>query len=412
MINRLLESFEKLSKEALIAGVLVAISVVVFHFLLANFYMPCNPYGDEAWYFYISKKVLWDWDPHLEYLPPIRWAFMLLFHPFTINIWTFRFSHIAISSFSLLLSILIAWRRGLPALVLALAAFLDPMYLFYETHVMTSVVAGALGALSVALAMRGRFALSLIVSILSVGCWEGMAFLYLGMTLLFYRDKRYLLFAIPAALAIATAYDNVLFHSRLPGWSKGPIDLRTLATLITPLGLLLFVYKAYRKEIGDLLVYFALPLGLIANNFVNGTRIELWYQVPAHLIYAVGLASIVDEGKAWKALALITFIFFAYVNVPALKQAVFNRGEPNCCLYEVKHFIQIERSHLILYKPFWAYSSYPFGDVPYVVCWDPNCLMNAINGFGRGYVLSFQELQFPGLKLIYRKGCLLYAFKR
>ncbi len=391
---------------------ILALAVLLSSLILADFYMPCNPYGDEAWYFYISKYLVWNWDPHLSFLPPIRWGFMLTFHPFTQDIWTFRFANVALVTTLYLLAVFLAWRGSLSAIALALAVLFDPLLLFYETHVMTSVVAGSLGALSIALALRDRFALALAISLLSVGCWEGMAFLYLALTLLAYRDKRYVLFALPAALAIATAYDNALFHARLPGWSKGPIDIKTLETLITPLGLILALYKLKRKELGDLLIYFSLPLGLVLNNFVHGTKIEFWYQVPVHIIYGVGLATLVEDSLPWRTLALFTLLFFLFINVPAFKQAVLSRGEPNCCLYEVKYFAKIAHAYLILYKPFWAYSAYPFGDVPHKVCWDMGCLLNSIKEIRRGYVLSFEKLSVPGLKLVYHRGCYLYSFAR
>ena len=158
-------SEENVRLDSKLAFALVILSIAV----LLPRYLPCNPYGDEAWYFYISKTLPWNWDPHLPFLPPIRWSFMLMFHIFAINIWIFRFAYIMINLTLFAIALSLTCNGNPTLLLLSALPLLNPVTLFFSTRVFTSVTAGSLAALSAALALRGRRLEATLVGIVAVG---------------------------------------------------------------------------------------------------------------------------------------------------------------------------------------------------------------------------------------------------
>ncbi|ABU82131.1 hypothetical protein [Ignicoccus hospitalis] len=365
-------------------------------------YVPCNPHGDEAWYYYITKELKWDWDPHLPFLPPLRWSFMITFNPVTDSLWTLRFAYAAFNVLVTSAAVLLAWNGRWGSLALALSALLNPLFLTYSSKVFTSVPAGAAGALSAALAIRGKVLSAVLLGIYSVGMWEGMTFFYLGLSLYGIRDRRFLLFLIPASLGLATSLDNVLFHKRLPGWAKAPLDAKAIVTLFLPEVLVLLHTLIKKRDLLLFLISFSLPAGLLLDNYLRGTAVQVWYQVPAHLLYSVAIANSLGEWKGWKylgALIILAFIFIGTKAASSLKH--------DCCAFEIVDFLKVRGEKAVLYKPFWAYAEYPFGEVKKAACWDLGCLKWWLKR--SSYVVSWEELRLRKLELVYKGGkCYLY----
>jgi hypothetical protein len=359
----------------------------------------CDPYGDEAWYFYISKKVYWNWEPHLPFLPPLRWAFMLIMHPFTQNIWVFRSAYTVINALALLALYKVA-RDPLVLLLAGLFVVLDPAAIFFTGAVFTSTLGGTLTLLALA---TDNFWLSLFLAVLAVGSWEGVMFPFFVLALLEGRkDRKKLLYLVPVALALGMAFDNKLYHKWLPGWAKGPVTLDTLRDLFFPVGYFLPLLLSPSQ----LLLAWSEALGLVAVNLVHGTLIEAWYQAPAHALYAYSFARL-KRSKKVLVIGLLGLLIALY-GFKMAEGALY--GPKECCRLLVRDYLKVAGGKVILYHTFWAYPHYPFGDVPHAACWSLKCVERKAASGEFQYVFSDGVmLKYSWLKLIYHKGpCYLF----
>ncbi len=378
---------------------LALLFLLILYFALRIPSYPCNPWGDEAWYFYISKRLKWNWDPHLPFLPPLRWAFMLLMHPFTQNIWTFRTAYMIYNSLALLALYLVArdWKTLLAA---GLLLDLNSILINFSTTVFTSTMGATFMALS--LATLDRLWISLPLSIIAVGAWEGVLFPFFAVALVKgVRKKRYLLFLIPVALALGMALDNKLYHKPLPGWAKGPLKLETLIGLFFPVG----YFLPFMLPLEEIVIAMSMPLGLIAVNLIHHTYIQSWYLVATSTTFCLYFAKVKADWRYWAVWLIGTFL-----TLNLLHQALgLLYGPKDCCHLMIRDFIKVKRAGIVLYGEFWAYSEYPYGDVPNKYCLNLGCLHPAARRLG--YVVSSTMLHVKWLKLIFHEGeCYLFKY--
>jgi len=382
-----------LNKKALLAF------LIALYFAARLPALRCNPYGDEAWYFYISKRLYWNWDPHLPFLPPIRWAFMIIMHPFTQNIWVFRSAYVAINSLGLV-ALYLASRSSLTFLLAGLMLVLDPVATFFTGAVFTSTLSSTFLLLS--LAFESSLPVSLLFALLSVGSWEGALFPFLALSLVEGRkDKRKLLYLIPVALALATSFDNKLYRARLPGWSRGPLTLKGLELLFYPIG----YFMPFLLNPATLLLAWSEALGLIAVNLIKGTALEVWYLVPAHALYLFYFSKLKMDRKvlAVGLLGLAIGLYAFKVSIPSLY------GPKDCCHLKIVNYLEVAKGKAVLYHVFWAYPKYPYGEVPHKYCLTLGCLSHWAKRYG--YVVTENlMLKEKWLKLIYHEGA-CYLFK-
>ncbi len=403
---------------------LIMLFTLAIYFVVRITAYPCNPYGDEAWYYYISKTLYWNWDPHLPFLPPIRWAFMIIMHPFTQNIWTFRTAYVLLNSLTII-AIYLATNNLLSATIASLGLALNPLHTFYSVHVFTTTLSATFLVLSLS---TNSLILSFVFALLSVGSWEGALFPYLILSLYGIKERKYLIYLVPVALALATSYDNLLFHQRPPGWTNGPLTYDALAqTFLIPVGLLVALYFLLKRDFMSALLAISEGLGLVIINLVKGTMIENWYQLVSQVLITFYLARIsYNDINVWElakkkfefkriliiSIALLSLISFLYVIYENYRHSIgILYGPKDCCYYTVLDFLKVTKKKVILYDVFWAYQYYPFGEVKKYVCYDVQCLLSHMKL--ADYVLTPKRLELKDLRLVYHSGeCYLYKVVR
>ena len=392
------------------------------YFLVRIPAFPCNPHGDEAWYYYISKNLLWNWDPHLPFLPPIRWAFMLIMHPFTQNIWTFRVAYVLLNSITII-AFYRSSRKLLAPFIASLALIFNPVHIFYSTRVITSTLSSTFMVLS--LMSIDNLSVSLLFAILSVGSWEGALFPYLAIALVYgIKKKRYLLFLIPAALALATSYDNALLGARLPGWTKGGLNaIQMVLLFLLPAGAFLCLYQILRGSLGDALIAYSEALGMVANNLLRGVLIEVWYTLPSQVLLLYYMSKLdldTEDVKHLKLnkngiikliclMALISSMLYVLLGLKFSYSLLYLKKD--CCHLTISDFLKVERSKVVLYKVFWAYRDFPYDPHRSFNCYTMECLRSHIRT--SLYVVSSVDLHISALRELYHEGeCYLYRVIR
>ena len=275
----ILDSMNRRERNLLYKFIAILISITIYLMMRVRLY-PCPLWGDEAWYYHISKDLHWGWDSHLSFLPPIRWAFMIIMHPFTQNTWTFRLAYVMLNALSIV-AVHIASGSLVIAFVSSLMISLNPYHIYYSFHVYTSTLSATLALLS--LSTIERIYISLPLAILSVGTWEGMLFSFLAVSLGYgVKRRRYLLFLFPVLLAILTSYDNVLLGHAPPGWTKAPIKWDDVFELFSlPYGLFLLLSL---RDLRDVAIAYSQGLGLIAINLINGAYPMSWYVLASQVL--------------------------------------------------------------------------------------------------------------------------------
>lgn len=375
-----------LGRRAALIGLLI-------YFITVALFFACDPYGDEAWYYYISKELKWDWDPHLSFLPPIRWAYMIIMHPFTINFTVYKVAYSIINSVPLF------FFSGLGGIVASIVYSLPPMT-FFVAHPFTSTLAATFTFLSLYFFEKGRFPLTFVFALLAVGSWEGSLFVFLAMSLIYLIKKerlKALIMLIPPILALLTSYDNLLFRSSPPGWAKGPLTLSAILNdFLIPISLFPIIKALYDRKWGDLLIMLSMPLGLVTVNIVNKTMIEVWYLAVNQSIFAYYIMKYKWDRKVLILMLLVSLLVYlgmVKVGVKAYQEA------KRCCLIKIAE--ELKGKKVILYKLFWAYSHFPFQCGKLHKCWicySKVCLRRAPRAYH--YVVSSEPLN---LKLI--KSC-------
>ncbi len=374
----------------MLGGKKLKLLFLVIYFITVALFFTCDPYGDEAWYYYISKELKWNWDPHLSFLPPIRWAFMLIMHPFAINFTAYKITYAIITSLPLLLM------NGLRGLTASIVYSLPPMT-FFVAHPFTSTLAATFTFLSIYFFDKGSFPLAFIFAILAVGSWEGSLFVFIAMSLIYwFRKKKVqaIIMLLPPILAVATSYDNLLFHSSPPGWAKGPLTISAvLSDFLFPISLFPIIKAIYDEKWGDLLIMLSMPLGLILVNIINKTMIEVWYLAVNQTVFAYYIMKYKWDKDVLVLLLLLSL--FTYYNTVKIGTSMCLKAR-HCCL--TKYAEELKGKRVILYELFWAYSHYPFqcGKLhKCLVCYSKACLFRAPKNFH--YVVSSRPLK---LKLL------------
>ncbi len=363
---------------------------LLLYFITVALFFTCDPYGDEAWYYYISKELKWNWDPHLSFLPPIRWAYMVIMHPFTINFTVYKIAYSIINSVPLVLV------KGMAGLIASIVYSLPPMT-FFVAHPFTSTLAATFTFLTVYFFDKGSFPLTFVFALLAVGSWEGSLFVPLAISLIYWiRKRRFkaLMMLIPPTLALATSYDNLLFHSSPPGWAKGPLTLSAIVDdFLFPISLFPIIKALYDEKWDDLLIMLSMPLGLITVNIINKTMIEVWYLAVNQAIFAYYIMKYKWDKDALALMLLVSVLVYLGSMGVGAKMC----GEArHCCLVKIAK--ELKGKKVVLYKLFWAYSHFPFQCGKLLkcrVCYSKTCLRWTPKGYR--YVVSSEPLN---LKLI------------
>lgn len=277
-------------------------TMIAFIYIKSLTFPSGDPYGDEAWYYYISKTMYWNWDPHLPFLPPIRFGFMILMHPFTKTLFTFRLSYILISLLPLLTLLYVSLRkRSMYPLLIAILYVSNDIINFYTVHVFTTLLAGILIFYAIfirfylydimekkrnTLAKLGIKIAYVIILLLAVGSWEGLVpFIFALAIYEMLNSKKIdaiLVFTI-ATLGILISFDNVLLGFKSPGWSYGNLTFSNLFELSNYY--LILCLPLLSISILELAISVSQTVGLILINLIKGTALMNWYYIPSYMIY-------------------------------------------------------------------------------------------------------------------------------
>ena len=398
---------KKLSQKEL--GLLLTVFIFgIFLYTRTLAFPSGDPYGDEAWYYYISKTIYWNWDPHLFLVPPIRWGFIVIMHPFTKSLFTFRIAHILISFIPLIIFFYLSYRyRSIFPLFAALLYVTNDIILFYTGHVFTTLLAGVFALFSLFLnyycpSSRKRICelVSAFTLVIAVGIWEAILFIPLALLLSKLVNREYnlsfssisisllLIFAI--ILSIITSYDNIILGYPPPGWSYSPLKLEHIYYLSDHLKA--FLLLLISPSLSELIVCYSMMTGLLSVALIRGTALMNWYYIPAYMIYYFFLAkwsldivrgrdtllsrliekvhifrhhrhslnSISSKVGLNKVLVVIVTIFYLLniVNYyPGIKlQTSYTTCCNDACLLTLRNILWSQDiKPIVMYKEFWAY---------------------------------------------------------
>ncbi len=423
----------------------LAIMIVIITIVIRSLAFPNgDPWGDEAWYYYISKTLYWNWDPHLSFLPPIRWAFMLMMHLFAKALFSFRIAHTMLTASLLLIFLYIAIReRYVVLLIPALLYVLNSTIVFFSNHVITSTLAGVFAVLSVLSYLyffnnneMMKYVFTTMFSLMAIGCWEAMSFFTFAMALMMaFRKERVhfiLSMLLITLLGISIAYDNVLLGYPAPGWSRSPLKWSNVYDITDAYSSLLLILLT--TSLSEAIVAFSMTFGMLFLAVYRELALMNWYYVPSYMLYYVfmmlwtikilngdkpiifKIINIKNDYVVRKIIVLVPILYLLIAlpkNVYGIDiQVLFKACCNDACFLTLKNILEAHgiRGNILMYKPFWAYpyflsllnSSVPpkgtvFNSVPpgVIVCEKEICLRKFVPS-ANAIIIKVKDLRYYG----------------